>query len=468
MKTIQSALIVALVLIASVVKAQSVAQSPAGTVSGGGVLVDRIIGIVGGEIVKQSDVEDAIQQYKANGLPVNDSARASIVDQLMFKKLLLQQAKHDSISVTEAEINGETDRRMRYFLMQFKSDKDFESFYGKTVESFKFELHDQVKELLLAQRMQQKITQNVTISPSEVQAWFKAQPADSLPFINSQVEIGQIVIAPPVNPEVKEYTRQSLEDIRQRILTNKIDFCAAARAYSKDPGSKDNCGQYDNVRRGTFVPEFDAVCFTLKEGEISAPFETEYGYHIVKLIARRGEEVTIQHILLDIPAAPEDLKRCKVRLDSVLGLIRKDSLTFCEAAAKYSDDAESKYSCGLLVNPETGTTRIDVDQLGQYDPDPQFPIIINNMKVGEVSATMPCLTRNGKQAYRVLYLKSRSKPHRANLQDDYQLIQDLALQEKQEKAIDEWVRKHLANTYVFLAPDYRKYPYNYPWLQYAK
>lgn len=438
-----------------------------GTVSAG-MMVDRIVAVIGSQIVKESDVANGLDQFRSAGLPVTDSVRGAVVDQLLFKKLLVQQANHDSVTVTESEINGETDRRMRYFLMQFKSDKDFEQFYGKTVDAFKFELHDQVKELLLAQRMQASITQSVLISPAEVNAWFNSRPADSLPFINSQVEIGQIIIVPPVNQELKENTRETLLDIRQQILLGKLTFCAAAAAYSKDPGSANNCGQYENVRRGTFVPEFDAVCFSLKEGEISMPFETEYGFHIVKLIARRGEEVTIQHILLDIPASPDDLRACKVRLDSVLRLIRLDSLDFCGAAAKYSQDDETKYSCGLMVNPETGTTRIDVDQLGQYDPDPQFPIIINNMKVGQMSAPQPCMTRNGKQGYRILYLKSRSQPHRANLKDDYQLIQDLALQEKQNKALDAWVRKKLSTTYVRIDADYRRYNYHYPWLQYMQ
>lgn len=430
--------------------------------------LDGIIAVIGGQIVKQSDFESACQQFKDEGYTITDSLRGAVMEQLMLKKLLIQQAQHDSIEVTEAEIDGETDRRMRYFLMQFKSQKAFEEFYGKTTEAFKFELHDQVKELLLAQRMQQKITQNVTVSPADINNWFNSQNPDSLPLINSEVEIGQIIIAPPINPVIKEYVRQNLSDIRTRIVTGKLDFCDAARIYSKDPGSANNCGQYENIRRGTFVPEFDAVSFNLKEGDISEPFETAFGFHIVQLIARRGEEVTIRHILLDIPPAPEDLRACKMKLDSVLNLIRMDTLTFCEAAAKYSTDADSKFSCGLILNPQTGTSRIDVDMLGEIDPDPQFPIVVNSMKVGEITYAQPCLTRDGKQAYRILWLKSRTKPHRANLKDDYQLIQDMTLQFKQEEAINAWVRKRLASTYVHIREDFRNYNYRYPWMAYMK
>lgn len=430
--------------------------------------LDRIVAVIGSQIVKQSDFENACQQFKDEGIPLSDSLRGAVMEQLMLKKLLIQQAQRDSIDVSEAEIDGETDRRMRYFLMQFKSEKDFELFYGKTVEAFKFELHDEVRELLLAQRMQQKITQNVAVSPVDITNWFNLQPTDSLPLIPSEVEIGQIIIVPGPNQEIKDYVRQNLSDIRTRIITGKLKFEDAVRAYSKDPGSVNNGGCYENIRRGTFVPEFDAVSFNLKEGEISEPFETSFGFHIVKLVARRGEEVTICHILLDIPPAPDDLRACKVKLDSILGLIRKDSMTFCEAAAKFSNDDESKYSCGLILNPQTGTSHIDGEMLGQLDPDPQFPIVVNAMKVGEITYAQPCLTRNGKQGYRILWLKSRSKPHRANLKDDYQLIQDMALQSKQDAAINAWVRKRLTGTYVHINEDFHKYSYQFPWLSFMK
>jgi peptidyl-prolyl cis-trans isomerase SurA len=433
-----------------------------------GMVVDRIVGVVGNQIVKESEVQNAYEQYRTAGIPVSDSVTTAIYDQLMFKKLLVSQAIHDSIVVSESEITGETERRMRYFLTQFKSDKDFEAFYGKTVDAFKFELHDQVKELLLAQKMQGTITAEVSVSPSEVQEFYSRQVPDSLPFINSEVELGQIVIVPPVNAELKEYTRQSLEDIRQRILKGSLKFCDAVNLYTEDPGSKANCGTYENVRRGTFVPEFDAVSFSLKDGETSEVFETDFGFHFVQLLSRKGEEVTIRHILKTIPSSPDDLKKCKTKLDSIMGLIRKDSMTFCEAAAKFSMDNETKYNCGLFMNPETGITRIDVDLLGQLDPDPQFPLMITQMKVGAMSNPQPTVTRDGKQAYRILWLRSRSEPHRANLKDDYQLIQDMALQEKQDAIINAWVKKRLETTYIRIDPAYQKYHFTYPWLAYVK
>jgi len=433
-----------------------------------GHMVDRIVAVVGSQIIKESDIENTYEQYKGEGYAMTDSLRGAILDELMFRKLLVQQAIHDSVTVADADVDNELDRRMRYYLMQFGSEEAFEKFYGKSVEAYKFELRDRVKELLVVQRMQGQIAGDVTVSPAEVKSYYSRIPSDSLPLINSEVEVGQIVIKPPVNQELKEFTRQQLESIRQRVMSGSLDFCIAASTYSEDPGSKYNCGKYENVRRGTFVPEFDAVCFKLKEGEYSEVFETEYGFHFVRLISRKGEEVSMQHILMSVPTAPEDLQKCKYTLDSIMRLVRLDSITFCEAAAKFSDDEGTKYACGLILNPMTGTSKIDMEILGQIDPNPDFPVIVGGLKVGAYSAPHQCFTSDGKAGYRVLWLKSRSEPHKANLKDDYQLIQDMALQEKQDQKMAAWVTGKLPFTYIRISEDYRKYKFKYPWLAYMR
>lgn len=433
-----------------------------------GQRIDRVVAVVGDQIVKESEVENVLQQYAREGVTITDSVRGAVMEQLLFQKLLVSQALHDSLTVSETEIQQEMDLRMRYYLQSFGSVEAFEKFYGKTVDAFKFELHDKVRDLLLAKRMQQQITQNVTVSPVDVKAYFTSQPEDSLPFISSTVEVGQIVISPPVNPEILEYTRMETENIRKKVVNKELDFCTAAALYSQDPGSAQKCGTYENIRRGSFVPEFEALMFTLKEGEISPVFKTDFGFHFLEVISRRGDEVTVRHILRVVPTAPEDLRNCKVRIDSIMRAVRLDSLTFCEAAATFSSDDESKYSCGLILNPLTGNSRIDVELLGQLDPDPNFPITVNQMKVGAYSAPMLTLTRQSKEAYRVLWLKSRSEPHRANLKDDYQMIQDLTLQQKQDEALNKWVDKKLATTYIRIAPDFRNADYRFSWLKHAQ
>lgn len=450
--------VVALLISSNVLSAQT----------GNGQMVDRIVATVGSQIVKESDIENAYQEYKAEGIAMSDSLRCEILEELMLRKLLIQQAVHDSIEISDADVDNEIDRRMRYYISQLGSEEAFEKFYGKSVEAYKFELRGDIRELLTVQRMQGEIVGGVSVSPAEVKEFYNSIPVDSLPLIPAEVEVGQIVIIPPVNQELKEFTRMELEGIRQRIMAGTLDWNTAASSYSDDPGSKYKAGKYENVRRGTFVPEFDAVCFRLKEGEVSEVFETEYGFHFVKLISRKGDEVTIQHILKAIPTAPEDLQGSKIRLDSIMKFVRLDSLTFCEAAAKFSSDQDSKFACGLILNPLTGTSKIPMDLLGDIDPNPEFPIIVGQLKIGAYSAPHPCYTVDGKQAYRVLWLKSKSEPHRANLRDDYQLIQDMALQKKQEEKLREWVMSRLPYTYIRIDEDYRGCKFKYPWLDYIK
>ena len=434
----------------------------------GARMVDRIVAVVGGQIVKESDIQAGYEPYRAEGIPMTDTLRGEILEDLMISKLLMQQAIHDSVVVDDADVDNELDRRMRYYISQLGSEEAFEKFYGKTVEAYKFELRGRIRDLIMVQRVQQDIMGGVTVSPAEVRDFYNNMNKDSIPLIQSQVEVGQIVLEPPVNQELKEYTRGELEALRQQIISGKLDWCTCAAAHSDDPGSKFNCGKYENVRRGTFVPEFDAVCFTLKEGEISEIFETEYGFHFVKLISRHGEEVTIQHILKSIPTSPVDLQKCKTRLDSIIKFVKLDSLTFCEAAAKFSTDEASKYACGLILNPLTGNSKIDMDILGDIDPNPEFPVIVGQLKVGAFSAPHAFYTMAGKQAYRVLWLKSRSEPHKANLKDDYQLIQDMALEKKQDEKMRAWIMSKLPYTYIRIADSDRHHKFKYPWLDYVK
>lgn len=434
----------------------------------GARMVDRIVAVVGNQIVKESDIMAAYEPYRADGIEMSDSLRGMLLEDLMVSKLLKQQAIHDSIVVADADVDNELDRRMRYYVAQLGSREAFEKFYGKSVEAYKYELRGRTRDLIMIQRMQSQIVGNLSVSPQEVKDYYNKLNPDSVPLINSQVEVGQIVIVPPVNQELKEFTRKELENIRQQIIAGKLDFCVAAASHSDDPGSKFNCGKYENIRRGTFVPEFDAVSFRLKEGEISEVFETDFGFHFVRLISRRGEEVTIQHILKSIPVAPSDLQKSKVRLDSIMRAVRQDSIKFCEAAARFSSDESSKFACGLILNPITGTSKIDMDILGDIDPNPDFPIIVGAMKVGSYSAAHACYTMDGKQGYRVLWLKSRSEPHKANLKDDYQLIQDMALEKKQDAKMRTWIMSKLPYTYVRIADTDRNHKFTYPWLDYAK
>jgi peptidyl-prolyl cis-trans isomerase SurA len=431
-------------------------------------MVDRIVAVVGGQIVKESDILAGYEPYRAEEIPMTDSLRGEILEDLMISKLFMQQAIHDSVVVDDADVDNELDRRMRFYIQQLGSEAAFEKFYGKSVESYKFELRGRIRDLIMIQRVQSDIMGGVTVSPAEVKDFYNNMNPDSIPLVQSQVEVGQIVLEPPVNQELKDYTYSELESIRQQILAGKLDWCTASAAHNDDPGSKFNCGKYENIRRGTFVPEFDAVCFSLKDGETSEIFETEYGYHFVRLITRKGEEVTMQHILKSIPTSPVDLQKCKTRLDSIIKAVKLDSISFCEAAAKFSTDEASKFACGLILNPLTGNSKIDMDIIGEIDPNPEFPVIVGQLKVGAYSAPHPFYTMEGKQAYRVLWLKSRSEPHKANLKDDYQMIQDMALQKKQDDKMRAWIASKLPHTYIRIADSDRHHKFKYPWLSFVK
>lgn len=425
------------------------------------IIVDRVIAVVGDNIVKQSELESQYIQYVKQGEDVDENSRCRMLEEILYQKLLVAQAKKDSVDISESQVESELERRLRYYIAQFGSEENFESFYGKTIDQFKTELRDDIRDLLLAQNIQSKITDKIAVTPAEVKAYFDKIPPDSLPFINAEIEIGQIVKKPPVTAEAKLEAKNKISKLRERVLKGE-SFSSLAVLYSEDPGSAKNGGEYKNIQRGTFVPEFDAVSFSMKENGISEVFETDYGFHFMQLISRRGEFVDIRHILIAPKVTNDDLVLAKVKLDSIYTLIKIDTLTFEEAAAKYSDDDDSKNSGGLIVNPATGTTKFEMDEIGQLDPSLVFTI--DKMQQGDIAKPAVMMTKDAKQAFRILYLKSRTLPHRANLKDDYQKIQNAALEEKKQKAINEWIAKKLQSTYVKLEADYKGCKFDNKWV----
>ena len=424
-------------------------------------IIDRVLAVVGSNIVIQSELESQYLQYVAQGEQPGENTKCKIFEQLLYQKLLLAQAEKDSVTVSDAQVESELDKRLRYYITQFGSEEKFVAFYGKSIDDFKIELRDNIKDLLLSQTMQSKVTNDISVTPSEVRTFFNNINPDSLPLINSEVEIGEIVKRPPVTPEAKKEAKEKIEGLRQRILKGE-NFVTLAALYSEDLYSAKKGGEYDTLHRGQFVPEFDAVAFRLKEKEISEVFETVYGFHFMQLLAKRGEVVDVRHILISPKVSPEDLQKAKIKLDSIYTLIQKDSISFSDAAAKFSDEDESKNNGGLIVNPQTGVTKFEMDELGQLDPTIVFTI--DKMKPGEFTSPSLMATRDAKQAYRILYLKSRTEPHRANLISDYQKIQSVALASKQQKAISAWIKKKKESTYIKIADDYKNCKFDNNWV----
>lgn len=412
-------------------------------------VIDRVIGVVGKNIILQSELEAQYNQYIAQGNTADPEVKCGIMDQMLLSKLMINQAELDSVEVPESQVDGELDRRIRYFVSQIGSEQKLEEYYKKSIGEIKAEFRETIKDQLLAQTMQSKITKDINASPSDVRSYFEHIPVDSLPYINAELEIAQIVKYPLVTLEEKLAVKEELERIRQKIIAG-TDFAAMAGLYSQDPGSAKKGGELGFVNRGDLVPEFEAVAFTLKGNEVSKVFESKYGYHIVQLIERRGAQVNVRHILLKPKVNSMNLSSAALLLDSVSKAIQRGSISFSDAAQRFSSDEETRNSGGLMINGANGTTRFEPDQL-----DPTLFFQVDKLTTGEV--TLPTLFQNaeGTQGYRLLLVRSRTEPHHANLKDDYQKVQNAALTEKQNAALVDWVKKKKATTYIHVDDDFR-------------
>lgn len=424
-------------------------------------VIDRVIAVVGNNPVLQSDLEAQYLQAppEETGKP---NFRCKLLDDLLYQKLLVTQAKKDSIEVSDAQVEQELDRRIAYYIHQFGSEEKFTAFYGKSIEDFKTDLRDNIRDILLAQQMQGKISGDITATPNDVKTYYNSIPEDSVPLINVEVEVGQIVKKPQASEESKKEAKEKIEDIRQRIIKGQSTFATMAALYSEDPGSASKGGLYEHVQRGQFVPEWEAWAFKLKPNEVSDVFESVYGYFVIQLLVRRGNEVDARSLLITPKIDMLAILKSKQILDSIYNVLLKDSISFSDAAAKYSDEGETKYNGGLIVNPFAGSTRFQMDELGQMDQN--VALAVDKLKVGEFTKSMPMTTHDGKQAYRILYLKTRTQPHRANLADDYPAIQAAALAKKQQEAIHAWVKKKAAGTYVHINDDYKTCNFGNKWV----
>ncbi len=421
-------------------------------------VIDQVVAVVGKSVILESDVQNQFINYR---LQVGFSGSASdvrcrILEDIMYQKLMVTQAEVDSVEVTDMQVEGDLERRLSSFIQQFGSQDKMEQYYGKSLSEIKKELHDIVKEQLLAQQVQNNIISTVNVTPSEIKAFYKSIPEDSIPMIKTEYQVCEIVKKPPVSVEEKLRIKDQLMDLRKRILAGE-NFSTMAILYSEDPGSAKKGGELGFYGRGQLYPEFEAVAFKLKEGEISNVLETEAGYHIIQMIERKGDYVNVRHILLIPKVSPTDLYQAKNELDSVAMLIRADSITFDEAVEKFSE-GENKNSGGVLINEYTMGTTFEAEQL-----DPQVSFTIDKMQVGELSNPVPMKTSDQKDAYRLLFLKSKTQPHKANLEDDYARIQQWALQDKQMKAINKWIDEKAKDTYLRIVDEYKNCPFEHKW-----
>ncbi|MEI6435186.1 MAG: peptidylprolyl isomerase [Bacteroidota bacterium] len=422
-------------------------------------IVEGIVAIVGGNVILKSDIENQYIQIRSQGniQGTATSLKCQILENLLFQKLLLHQSQVDSLTVTDAQVESEMDRRMRYFISQAGTPERLEEHFGKTLLEIKNELRDVIKESMLAEQSQQKITKDVTITPAEVKSFFRKLPKDSIPLINAEYEIGIIVKQPSIGEEEKQIARDKLKGFKERINKGD-DFSTLAVLYSEDPGSSKQGGELGMFKRGEMRKEFEAAAFKLKPGEVSDIVETDDGFHLIQTIERRGEYINARHILIQPKVSPVNLNKAKLTLDSVAILIQTKKMPFDQAVVKYSDDP-GKNSGGLMINQASGNSRFESSQL-----DPKIFFVVDKLKTGDVSS--PILTADrGKQDYRMYYLKSRTNPHKANLEEDYSRIQDMALEKKKLEIIDAWISTKTKSTYVSIIPDFKNCKFQRNWIK---
>ena len=423
-------------------------------------MIDGVVAVVGTSPVLYSDLATRLEQARQAGEKVEDELICSELEAMLFEKLLIDQARLDSVVVDEAQVTAELDRRIRYFEMQIGGRDKLEEFYGKTVAEIKDDFHDQVYDQLLIQNMQQRITADLKVTPRDVERFFREIPQDSLPYMNSEVEYAQILRLPKASLEEERRVRQKIEEYRRSILDGDKDFCTVAILYSEDPGSAANCGELGMVPSGVMVPEFDAVAMSLKDGEISQVFETDFGFHFMQMIERRGEQYNARHVLMKPKVVAIDLERQRVFLDSIRTKILEGDMNFGKAAAELSDDEETRSNNGLVSEPNSNSLRWP---MGQLDRETAFAL--NTLEPGEIGLPQLLIRPDGSKAYRIVRLNVRTEPHVANLREDYQMIQQAAEGKLRSEAVDKWVGRKLANTYVRFMKGYDTCTYKHPWIE---
>lgn len=414
-----------------------------------GSVVDKIVARVDNQIILLSEVELGFlqaQQQKTN-IPLSQ-LKCKVFEQLLVNKLMLAKADIDSVTVEDQMVNDQLDRRMSYMIQAIGSREKLEEYYKKSIEQFKAELKKDVKDQMLIQKMQEGISKNVKVTPAQVKRFFNAIPKDSLPFFSTEVEVGQIVRFGKVSRAKKLEARTKLEDLKKRIQQGE-DFAFLAKAYSQDPGSAKDGGNLGFWGRGAMVPEYEAAALKLEPMGLSEIVESAFGYHLIQLLEKKGNEYNSRHILIKPEAGEDDQMGAFETLDSLRTALMQDSISFRDAARKYSEDRETSNAGGFFIDPQTGVNRIATENL-----DPGIFFTIDSLKPGSYTKPMPYKTEDGKKGARILYFKSKILPHEASLDLDYPKIQAAALEQKKAEAIKNWFKKTKSEVFINVDKDY--------------
>jgi peptidyl-prolyl cis-trans isomerase SurA len=396
------------------------------------VIIDQVAAVIGSEMIMQSDIEKQLIEMKAENIPIKPNIRCEALRDMLEQKLMVNQAKLDSVQVSEASVALELEGRLDHFMNYFGSQKEMETYFGKSVLQLKEDFHDLIKEQMLMKDVRRTITEDIHITPSEVKEYYNSLPKDSIPTMDARLEILQVVRYPKSKEEAILKTKDKLLEMRKRILEGS-SFSTLAVLYSQD-GSAKMGGEIGFKSKAELFPEYARVAFTLKEGQVSKIVESEAGFHIIQMIERRGDRVNTRHILLNPEVSQSSIDETKKTLDSLTTLIKRDSITFQNAAYFFSQDKETFMNGGLKINPKSGNSYFEMN-----DFTPEEYYVVKDLKQNDITEPFSTKDEYGKAVFKIFKIKSKSNPHPANLTQDYQYLQELALAEKQKKAIEAWI-----------------------------
>ena len=424
-------------------------------------VIDEVVWVVGDEPIMKSDVEQMRLQGEMEGMKWGGNPDCRIPEQIAVQKLFLHQAALDSIEVTESDIAQTVEQQINYWINSVGSREKLEEYQGKSLSQIRSDLHDDVKNSKMIQQMKRKIMSDVTVTPADVRRYFKNLPEDSIPFVPTEVEVEILIKKPRIPQSEINRVKDQLRSFTDRVTKGETSFSTLARLYSEDPGSARQGGEMDYAGRGTLDPAFASVAFNLTDPKkISKIVESEFGYHIIQLVDKRGDKVKVRHILLKPKVSAEDLNKALGRLDSIATDIKDGKFTFETACSYLSEDKDTRNNHGLMAYTDNQTGKI-TSRFQMKDLPTEVASVVNTMKVGEISAPFKMVDHRGKTVAAIIKLINRIDGHRAKITEDFQTMQEVVMQKESEKKLHDWVVNKIKNTYVRMNDRYKGCDFEY-------
>lgn len=415
-------------------------------------MIDGVVWVVGDNAIMRSDVEEQRMRLQYEGQRLQGDPYCVIPERIALQKLFLHQAEIDSIVAGESQVEAQVNMRIDHFLREIGSKEKLEEYFKKTLSEIKEEMRQTIADQMTIQMVQQKLTDGITLTPAEVREFYETLPPDSVPVVPAMVEVQIITLEPPIPPEDLEATKGRLREYAERVNNGTADFSMLARLYSDDQGTAAKGGELGFFGRGTMVPEFTNAAFALTEpGQVSRVFQTEFGYHIVQLIEKRGDRINCRHILLRPRVSAAVKEKTFEKLDSMATDIRSGKMTFETAALEFSSDKNTRMNGGVMTNENTGTSKFEYQSLPS-----EVAKVVYNMGIGEISQPFAMMDKSlGREVYAIVKLKQKTPNHKANLSDDYQLLKQYCETAKQQEILSKWIEQKIKETYIYIDPDWR-------------